>query len=110
MMEMLPYLGRGNETLGTFTWQHGAGDNEFLLSGTFVDYRQDEYLEEKDPLYALEFNIIDDGHIKDFDEPGGPYMKPDYILLSTLGNHGAMMALNTNNCRSIIYRRITNLH
>jgi len=97
MMEMLPYLGRGNETEGLCTWQHGGGDNEFFLSGTFVDYRQDGYLEEKDPLYALDFNLVDDGQVRDFDEPGGPYMKPDYILLMTLGNHGAIMVLNTNN-------------
>lgn len=99
MMEMLPYVGPGNGSETPFTWSHGAGDNEFLLYGTFVDYRKEEYLEERDPLYALDTG--DDGQIKDFDEDGGKYMKPDYILLSALGNHGAIMVLNTNNCKSM---------
>lgn len=91
MMEMLPYL-----DMADLKWNHGAGDGEFLLYGVFVDYREEGSLEELDPFYAL-----DDAELpKGFDEPGGKYMKPDYILLSRLGNHGVAMVLNTKNCES----------
>jgi hypothetical protein len=91
MLEALPYLNNGDDN--DFAWQGGAGDAEFLLYGTFIDFRVDENLPaNEDPLYALG----GDG-VKGFDEDGGRYMKPDYVCLSMLGNHGTTMILNVKN-------------
>ena len=35
---------------------------------------------------------------KRFDDDGGPYMRPDYISLSMLGNHGAVL-VNVKDCK-----------
>lgn len=91
MLEMLPYLNNEHD----LAWQGGAGDAEFLLYGTFIDFRVDENLPaNEDPLYALGWQ--GEG-VKGFNEDGGRYMKPDYICLSMLGNHGATMILNVKN-------------
>lgn len=76
-------------------WQHGAGSNEFFLYGEFADMRDDEQLWEcHDPLWAWQAT----GEVeKDFEKPGGPYMKPDYVCLSLIGNHGALMIPNLRN-------------
>ncbi|KAH8592925.1 hypothetical protein B0O99DRAFT_628459 [Bisporella sp. PMI_857] len=97
MMEMLPYLGPQASDRDRFAWSHGIGDDQFILYGTFVDYTLDFMLDDVDPLYAVETDK--DGKKKDFNEPGGKYMKPDYILLMNLGSEGdgAMMVLNTKN-------------
>jgi hypothetical protein len=92
VLEMLPYLGGSEEY--DLAWSHGVGDAEFLLYDIFVDFRDDGYLEgNKDPLYVL------DDEVKGFNEDGGGYMKPDYVCLSMLGNHGAIMVLNVKNFR-----------
>lgn len=100
MMEMLPYLGtdRSDDDADqyVFAWSNGAADGEFLLYGTFVDYRQDGYLEELDPMFALSGNWS----VTDMQYDPERYMMPDYVLLSQLGNHGTMMVLNTKNCKS----------
>jgi hypothetical protein len=92
MLEKLPYLNNDHD----FWWSHGDGDAEFLLFGTFIDFRVDENLQgNEDPLYAL-WGQGDDGP-KGFDEDGGKYMRPDYLCLSMLGNHGTTMILNVKN-------------
>jgi hypothetical protein len=91
MLEMLPYLNNTHD----FAWSYGAGDTEFLLYGTFIDFRVDENLKyNADPLFALGWQ---GDEVKGFDEDGGRYMKPDYICLSVLGHHGAAMILNVKN-------------
>lgn len=91
MLEMLPYLNYEHD----FAWSHGAGEAEFLLYGTFIDFRVDQILKyNDDPFYALGWQ---GDEVKDFDEDGGRYMKPDYICLSGLGDHGVAMILNVKN-------------
>ena len=70
MLEKLPYLNNEHD----FVWSHGAGDAEFLLYGTFIDFRVDENLKHnEDPLYALAWRGEDEP--KGFDEDGGRYSK-----------------------------------
>jgi len=85
MMLKLPYL---NTELDV-AWMHGASHVEFLLYGTFIDFRLDEnLLSSQDPLYIL------GNEQKGLNEDDGRYMKPDYIPLSALANHGTTMILN----------------
>lgn len=88
MMEMLPYLkDAGNES--QFRWGYGG---EFLLRGGFVDLREHWGLRgSRDPFLFG----VDDG--KSEDEDGGPYMSPDMVLLSSIGDEGTFMVLNVQN-------------
>jgi hypothetical protein len=92
LLQSLPYL--SERTVGT-NWGYGAGDMELLLNGAFADFRDDDSLERsRDPLYAgvnpLDKNV-------GWDEEHGQYMKPWYIPLNQLGNHGVVLILNLKN-------------
>jgi hypothetical protein len=96
MMQLLPYLGIENDADYPFHWLVEDG-NEFILHGRFSDMRIDEeLLESRDPFYAWGGSGDDEGG--DWDEPDGKYMKPDYVCLNLLGNHGVVMVLNVRNC------------
>lgn len=100
MMDMLPYIGNADsdDRNDIFAWSHGVGDYEFMLYGTFVDYRDNDFLTTpRDPLWGLD--MFTEGHVKDWNEDGGPYMRPSYIELLANGNHGTIMVLNTDNWR-----------
>lgn len=91
MMEMLPYLQQGQEE-GPLGW---GADNNFLLSGTFADLRDDGVLSfTRDPMFAIEDSS------KGFDEDGGKYMRPNYVCLSLPGEgYGAIMILDVKTRR-----------
>ena len=90
-MEILPYLDiKGNVSL--FNWQRGSYGDEFLLRGTYADLRDEEVLSvSRDP-----YQIGVDAN-KSHDEEGGPYMGPNHVMLSLMGDEGVMMVLNVAN-------------
>jgi hypothetical protein len=89
LLESLPYISADTN------WNKGAGDMEFLLYGAFADFRDDDILEEsRDPLYAgvdpLDKSV-------GWDDDYGQYMRPWYLPLNRLGNHGVVLILNLRN-------------
>ncbi len=93
MMEMLPYIKTTGED-DAFTWSHGGWGGEFIHEGRFVDLTDDEMLGFRDPFHNVEYV---DGEPKDWDEDGGKYMYPDYIILSQKAQDGVVMVLNVGN-------------
>ena len=89
LLQRLPYVA------APVRWNHGAGDDEFILYGRFADFRSDNELEEsRDPLYAS-VNPKDEG--VGWNDQNGQYMRPWYVPLSRLGNHGVVLILNMKN-------------
>jgi hypothetical protein len=90
LLESLPYIS------ADANWNKGAGDLELLLYGAFADFRDDDILKEsRDPLYAgvdpLDKSV-------GWNDEDGQYMKPWYLPLNRLGNHGVVLILNLENC------------
>ena len=76
-------------------WNHGAGEDEFVLYGCSTDFRLDKELEEsRDPFYA---GVDPKDESVGWDEKRGQYMQPWYVPLSRLGNHGVVLILNMKN-------------
>ncbi|KAF4625931.1 hypothetical protein G7Y89_g12232 [Cudoniella acicularis] len=97
VMNQLPYVRmrkteeeeENNEDI--FVW---GAENEFLLYGSFADMRDDGALEAcRDPFYGLSRSRNGEAE-KGWDEDGGPYMRPDWVCLSDVGNHGVVMILD----------------
>ena len=81
-LQLLPYV------TGRTAWG-GGGEQEFLFSGIFADFRDDDTLEQsRDPLYG---SPDPDG---DWEDENGPYMRPWYVAVNQLGNHGTVMVLD----------------
>jgi hypothetical protein len=98
MMEMLPYLNiNGNTSI--FNWEVGSYGQEFLLRGLFADMRNDEDLQTSRDPYIMGVEVD-----KGPDEEEGPYILPDHVLLSLVGEEGTMMVLNVQNseCRTAV--------
>ena len=96
LLQQLPYV------IAPTRWMHGAGDNEFVLYGCFADFRNDDELEEsRDPLYA---GVNPKDESVGWDDEYGQYMRPWYVPLSRLGNHGSVLILNMKN------RELYNFH
>jgi hypothetical protein len=102
LMELLPYLNMTREwgQDDPLKWSKGAFNDEFLMSGVFVDMRKDEHLSDRDPFHQLEYT---GGKIKSFDEEGGQYMRPDYLCLSFVPQDGVVMVLNARNRTQGLY-------
>jgi hypothetical protein len=76
----------------------GANEGPFVLGGRFMDYRDASELEQsRDPFYAGPSDT-------DWNDENGPYMRPDYVALSALGNHGTVLVLNLANSKYSISR------
>ena len=61
----------------------------WLFEGIFADFREDEDLESsRDP-----FGVIPDGW--SYYSERGPYMRPWQVALNAVGNHGAVLLLDT---------------
>lgn len=120
MYQMIPYVN------GPPNWNHGSDAGEFVGGGEFLeDLRQTPFHEERDavwqatweqavidPCYGIDWrNFRDDpdrvakiNTSMDWDAEDGPYIRPWYAVLSSIGNHGSFLCLNTKNCK--LYRRI----
>ena len=93
LLQRLPYVA------APVRWNHGAGDNEFILRGCFADFRSDQKIEEsRDPLYA---SVDPKDKSVGWDDKDGQYMQPWYVPLSRLGNHGVVLILNMKNRESV---------
>ncbi|CAD6582303.1 MAG: hypothetical protein ASARMPRED_000927 [Alectoria sarmentosa] len=89
LLQRLPYVA------APARWNHGAGDEEFILYGCFADFRKDGELEEsRDPLYA---GVDPKDESVGWEDEDGQYMRPWYVPLSRLGNHGVVLILNMKN-------------
>ena len=92
LLQRLPYVA------APARWNHGAGDEEFILYGCFADFRKDGELEEsRDPLYA---GVDPKDESVGWEDEDGQYMRPWYVPLSRLGNHGVVLILNMKNRKS----------
>ena len=102
-------------------WNFGSDHGEFLMGGEFMpdlrgtpnDDQHDSGNGDEamrctwegdiiDPLYAgleYEWQELDDQGKRAFgwDSANRPYIKPTYAVLSSCGNHGSVMILNTEN-------------
>ena len=80
-LQLLPYV------TGEVAWG-GGGEQEFLLGGAFADFRDEDVLEQsRDPLYGSPDE-------SDWADGNGPYMRPWYVAVNQLGNHGTVMVLD----------------
>ncbi|KAI9837972.1 MAG: hypothetical protein M1819_006126 [Sarea resinae] len=80
LLQLLPYMGccRGED------WP-------LICSGSFADFRDDDDLvRSRDPM----FNGHED-YTSGWDLETGPYMRPWHVALNQMGNHGAVLLLNT---------------
>lgn len=79
LLQQLPYLdGYG-----------GNEDEQWVYYGTFADFRDDSNLEQsRDPLFASPDQWS-------YYSENGPYMRPWHMALNQLGNHGAVLLLDT---------------
>jgi hypothetical protein len=74
LYSILPYIGAPS-----------SGVTDFFRGSDFLDFRDAEQLEQsRDPYYA-------DPEGDDFDAEYGPYMRPWFTPLSSLGNHGSVI-------------------
>lgn len=81
LLQLLPYV------TGETAWG-GGGEQEFILGGTFADFRDEGTLaQSRDPLYGSPEG-------SDWADENGPYMRPWYVALNQLGNHGTIMVLD----------------
>ncbi|KAH8592348.1 hypothetical protein B0O99DRAFT_689824 [Bisporella sp. PMI_857] len=91
LLQLFPYvdLNAGGDVSA---WNYGPSNNDFFMGGEFCDYRSDSELKQgRDPFYAIDErdeSIYTQG---DFDAVDGPYMRPHYVALNSLGNHGALL-------------------
>lgn len=96
IMQMLPYY------TGDVNWNHGSDHNELLHWGEFgSDLRGNDvdWIEQViDPYYALDYAKVHPSgreRLQGWDEEDGVYMRPWYLPLNDMGNHGSLMVLNT---------------
>lgn len=84
LLQQLPYIADRKY------WKHGEEDSVFLnAGGVFLDYRaRSEPEDSRDPLW------LSPDETKGWGEKDGPYMRPWYMPLNTLGNHGSMMIIS----------------
>jgi hypothetical protein len=65
------------------------------LAGRFADTRNDDDLSgSRDPLYC---RVDPQDKAVGWDDEYGRSMKPSYLALNQLGNHGTLLILNTEN-------------
>ncbi|KAI1123003.1 hypothetical protein F5Y10DRAFT_252706 [Nemania abortiva] len=105
LYQMLPYH------IGEPTWNFGNDQGEFLMGGGFLsDLRGSEgdwWQTAVDPFYAIDDLSprhrpgvrASDGDTRGWDHENGPYMRPWYVTLSDVGNHGSVVVLDTKTYR-----------
>lgn len=94
LMQMMPY----HIAYGSTNWNHGSDAGEFLFWGEFgADMRDEDadwFHNIVDPFYGVQY--VESGDpVKGFDEEDGLYMRPWYLALNQMGNHGSLLILNT---------------
>jgi hypothetical protein len=108
LYQMIPYV------KAQTNWNYGSDAGEFLKWGEFPeDLRGSDKMQAWlhqtiDPTYALYHHIgFDDTDLPSlsWDDPSGPYIRPFYAVLSSCGNHGSIMIVDTRSCRSNTYHR-----
>ncbi|KAF4547461.1 E3 ubiquitin-protein ligase listerin-like protein [Elsinoe fawcettii] len=107
LWQMMPYFTNRHGGRGSVEWNFGSDAGEFLHWGEFMDDLRGEnvdwWRQAIDPFYALEdlspHHDHDDRHeqgkSKDWNDEGGPYMRPWYATLTNCGNKGSIMIYNT---------------
>lgn len=89
LLQRLPYVA------APVRWDHGAGEDEFILYGRSADFRDDEQLVEPREPFCASVNPRDES--VGWDVEYGRYMWPWYVPLSRPGNHGVVLMLNMEN-------------
>jgi hypothetical protein len=111
LYQMIPYI-----TGWPINWEFGNDGGEFLQGGGFLGDLRDHGHDEKSSLEAWKAAVIDPTYGLSYIEgvwgqenpklnwnhANGPYIKQWYAVLSSVGNHGSTMVLNTQNCE--LYR------
>jgi hypothetical protein len=107
LWHMLPYH------IGSTEWNFGSDGGEFLMWGEFLsDLRgsdADWWQTAVDPFFGIDdissqFEPgvrAEDRDTGNWDDESGPYMRPWYVALTGVGNHGSVMVLDTKNCELI---------
>jgi hypothetical protein len=115
LYQMIPYI-----TGWPINWDFGNDGGEFLQGGGFLGDLRDHDHDEKSSLEAWKAAVIDPtyglSYIEgvwgqnnpklDWNHANGPYIKQWYAVLSSVGNHGSTMVLNTQNCELYRVRKI----
>jgi hypothetical protein len=106
LYQMLPYV----KERGRTNWNYGSDGGEFIMGGEFMyDMRDDQFLRHNweliiDPMYGIQHLTGfapprgQESLKSDWDAEKGPYIKPWYAVLSSCGNHGSTMILDTKSC------------
>ncbi|KAI1264364.1 hypothetical protein F5Y18DRAFT_427986 [Xylariaceae sp. FL1019] len=110
LYQMIPYHSRGIDYFPGHdhtNWNFGSDGGEFLKWGeSLEDMRKpdaDWWRTAVDPFYNLEHfspwhnpaTRDPDAATRGWDDEDGPYMRPWYVTLSEVGNHGSVMILDT---------------
>ncbi|KIW05980.1 uncharacterized protein PV09_03164 [Verruconis gallopava] len=97
LYQMIPYV------TAEPNWNYGSDHGEFIMGGEFLeDLRKgDADCEQQiiDPTYGIDhlYWELSKGNHKQssWDDENGPYIRPWYAVLSSCGNHGSIMVLDT---------------
>ncbi|KAI0154672.1 hypothetical protein GGR57DRAFT_107916 [Xylariaceae sp. FL1272] len=110
MYQMIPYHVRSIDYFPGHdhtNWNFGSDGGEFLMWGeSLEDMRKsdaDWWRTAVDPFYNLEHfspwhnpaTRDPDAATRGWDDEDGPYMRPWYVTLTEVGNHGSVMILDT---------------
>jgi hypothetical protein len=102
LYQMLPYV----NTPANTNWNHGSDGGEFIKGGEFMEDLRDNnsaqqtwYQRTIDPMYGIQhLEWTGENTKSDWNAERGPYIKQWFAVLSSCGNHGSTMVLDTKTC------------